>query len=133
VVVMDELDLLVNKKQDVIYNMFNWPNMPNSNLTLVAIANTMDLPERTMSNKVSSRLGLTRINFQPYTFQQLETIITSRLEGLQLFDKTAVMFCARKVSAVSGDARRALDICRRAAELAEQIPDKSKSVYVCIY
>lgn len=29
------------------------------------------------------------------------------------------MYC-RKVAAVSGDARRALDICRRAVELAEQ-------------
>lgn len=27
--------------------------------------------------------------------------------------------CARKVAAVSGDARRALDICRRAAEIAQ--------------
>lgn len=27
-------------------------------------------------------------------------------------DASAVQFCARKVSAVSGDARKALDICR---------------------
>ena len=31
----------------------------------------------------------------------------------------AVQFASRKVAAVSGDARRALDICRRAVELAE--------------
>jgi len=31
-----------------------------------------------------------------------------------------VQFASRKVAAVSGDARRALDICRRAVELAEQ-------------
>jgi origin recognition complex subunit 1 len=31
----------------------------------------------------------------------------------------AVQFAARKVAAVSGDARRALDICRRAVEIAE--------------
>lgn len=29
-----------------------------------------------------------------------------------LLDASAVQFCARKVSAVSGDARKALDICR---------------------
>ena len=35
------------------------------------------------------------------------------------FEPEAVEFIARKVSAASGDARRALDISRRAAELAE--------------
>lgn len=124
---MDELDLLVNRKQSVIYNFFNWPNRPNSNLIVIAIANTMDLPERTLSNKISSRLGLTRINFQPYTYQQLGDIIRSRLEGLKLFDNQAIEFCARKVGAVSGDARRALDICRRAAEIAELELKEGKS------
>lgn len=54
---MDELDLLVTKKQTVMYNFFEWPNRPNSKLIVIAIANTMDLPERILTNKVSSRLG----------------------------------------------------------------------------
>jgi origin recognition complex subunit 1 len=48
-------------------------------------------------------------------------IIQSRLEGVpgNIVDSDAVQFASRKVAAVSGDARRALDICRRAVELAE--------------
>lgn len=48
-------------------------------------------------------------------------IIQSRLEGVpgNIVDPDAVQFASRKVAAVSGDARRALDICRRAVELAE--------------
>jgi origin recognition complex subunit 1 len=48
-------------------------------------------------------------------------IIQSRLEGVSgnIVDPDAVQFASRKVAAVSGDARRALDICRRAVELAE--------------
>ncbi|KAK0275379.1 Origin recognition complex, subunit 1 [Friedmanniomyces endolithicus] len=82
----------------------------------------MDLPERTLSNKISSRLGLTRITFPGYTHTQLMAIIQSRLEGVGtvIVDPDAVQFASRKVAAVSGDARRALDICRRAVELAEQ-------------
>lgn len=57
ILVMDELDQLVTKKQTLIYNMFNWPTRPDSNLIVIAIANTMDLPERVLSNKVASRLG----------------------------------------------------------------------------
>ncbi|KXS17511.1 P-loop containing nucleoside triphosphate hydrolase protein [Gonapodya prolifera JEL478] len=120
VVVMDELDLLVTSKQNVIYSFFDWPNRPNSNLIVVAIANTMDLPERLLTNRVSSRLGLKRMNFQPYTYQQLSEIVQSRLIGIDIFDKEAIEFASRKVSAVSGDARRALDICRRAVELVER-------------
>jgi origin recognition complex subunit 1 len=81
----------------------------------------MDLPERTLSNKISSRLGLTRITFPGYNHEQLMRIIQSRLEGVpgNIVESDAVQFASRKVAAVSGDARRALDICRRAVELAE--------------
>lgn len=57
VVLMDELDQLVTKNQGVMYNFFNWPGLRHSRLIVLAVANTMDLPERTLSNKISSRLG----------------------------------------------------------------------------
>jgi origin recognition complex subunit 1 len=41
------------------------------------------------------------------------------LEGTSAFQADAVQLVARKVAAVSGDARRALDICRRAALISE--------------
>ena len=122
VVLMDELDQLVTKSQSVMYNFFNWPAQRHSRLIVLAVANTMDLPERTLSNKISSRLGLTRITFPGYTHAQLMEIITSRLSNVpgDIVDADAIQFAARKVAAVSGDARRALDICRRAVEIAGQ-------------
>lgn len=121
VVLMDELDQLVTRSQGVMYNFFNWPQLKHSRLIVLAVANTMDLPERTLSNKISSRLGLTRITFPGYTHQQLIKIIESRLEGIGqvVVEPDAVQFASRKVAAVSGDARRALDMCRRAVEIAE--------------
>lgn len=121
VVLMDELDQLVTKNQGVMYNFFNWPGLRHSRLIVMAVANTMDLPERTLSNKISSRLGLTRITFPGYNHEQLMKIVQSRLEGVpgNIVEPDAVQFASRKVAAVSGDARRALDICRRAVELAE--------------
>ncbi|KAK6213002.1 origin recognition complex subunit 1 (ATPase) [Colletotrichum tabaci] len=121
VVLMDELDQLVTKNQSVMYNFFNWPGLRHSRLIVLAVANTMDLPERTLSNKISSRIGLTRITFPGYNHEQLMKIIQSRLEGVpgNVVEADAIQFASRKVAAVSGDARRALDICRRAVELAE--------------
>ncbi|XP_014675258.1 PREDICTED: uncharacterized protein LOC106815324 [Priapulus caudatus] len=119
VVLVDELDLLWTRKQDVMYNLFDWPSRTRARLIVVAVANTMDLPERIMMNRVSSRLGLTRMTFQPYSHKQLQEIVMSRMAGLEAFDRDAIQLAARKVAAVSGDARRALDICRRATEIAE--------------
>ncbi|KIJ51495.1 hypothetical protein M422DRAFT_224152 [Sphaerobolus stellatus SS14] len=127
VVLMDELDQLMTQKQDIIYNFFNWPNLSKSNLIVIAVANTHDLPERAMTGKVRSRLGFSRINFHPYTRDQLCTIVQARLnsakEGLDpdkaidVLASDAIKFTATKIAGTSGDARRILDICRRAVEL----------------
>lgn len=71
--------------------------------------------------EVADNIGLTRITFPGYNHEQLMKIIQSRLEGVpgNIVDPDAIQFASRKVAAVSGDARRALDICRRAVELAE--------------
>lgn len=129
-----------------MYNLLDWPTKSTAQLVVITIANTMDLPERVLMGRVTSRLGLTRLTFQPYNHKQLEEIVMSRLKDFYGFRNEAVqlvarycntyynaqykllsyvkfiykrMFYSRKVSAVSGDARRALDICRRAMEIAE--------------
>lgn len=126
IVLMDEVDQIVTKTQTVMYNFFNWPTYLESKLVVIAVANTMDLPERLLTNKISSRLGLRRLQFPGYDYVQLAEIIKHRLEDLEklnsgklIIKKDAIEFAARKVASVSGDARRALIICRRAIEIAE--------------
>lgn len=155
VVLLDELDALVTKTQDIMYNFFNWTTYENAKLIVIAVANTMDLPERQLGNKVSSRIGFTRIMFTGYTYEELKKIIDFRLKGLNnsyFYEDTktgnayimdpdeengkelpphikkvqlkmsddAIEIASRKVASVSGDARRALKVCKRAAEIAEQ-------------
>ncbi|XP_004679068.1 PREDICTED: origin recognition complex subunit 1 [Condylura cristata] len=133
ILLVDELDLLWTQKQDVMYNLFDWPTHREARLVVLTIANTMDLPERIMMNRVSSRLGLTRMSFQPYTHSQLQQIVLSRLRYLKAFEDDAIQLVSRKVAALSGDARRCLDICRRATEICEfshQKPDRPGLVTV---
>ncbi|KAG6927854.1 origin recognition complex subunit 1 [Chelydra serpentina] len=127
VLIVDELDLLWTRKQDVMYNLFDWPTQRQAKLIILAIANTMDLPERIMMNRVASRLGLTRMSFQPYTYKQLQQIISSRLNHIKAFEEDAIQLVSRKVAALSGDARRCLDICRRSTEICEFSSQKSAS------
>ncbi|KAJ3364917.1 Origin recognition complex, subunit 1 [Allomyces arbusculus] len=120
VLLLDELDLLVTKRQGVMYNLFEWAQAPRSRLIVVAIANTMDLPERLLTKRVASRLGMERIDFAPYTEPQLVEILRMRLgASCPVVNDNAITFAARKVSTVNGDARRLLDVTRRAVELAE--------------
>ena len=39
-----------------MYNIFDWPTKQHARLIVLAVANTMDLPERIMIKRVSSRL-----------------------------------------------------------------------------
>jgi origin recognition complex subunit 1 len=124
VILMDELDQVATKSQAVTYNILNWPQYQKSKLIVIAVANSMDLPERVLINKTSSRLGIQRIQFPGYTHEDLVQIINSRFsalydDGIKLKDD-AVEFAARKVASVSGDARRALKICQRAIAIATE-------------
>ncbi|KAL1524883.1 hypothetical protein AB1Y20_019762 [Prymnesium parvum] len=119
IMVLDEIDYLVTRKQSVIYNMFDWATSAGSSLIIVGISNTMDLPERLLP-RVHSRLGIRRINFLPYSYEDIITIIQDRLGGLIAFHADGLELCCRKVASVTGDVRRALEICRQAAQIAER-------------
>ena len=121
VLFVDELDILVTRRQDVLYNLFEWPNRPGARLIVIGVANTLDLPERLLP-RIGSRMGSKRVPFSPYTKAQLTSIVTNRLEGAtagDAFEPVAVSFAVTKVAGVSGDARRVLELCRRSAEIAE--------------
>jgi Cdc6-like AAA superfamily ATPase len=55
-IIILQLDLLWTRRQDVVYNLLDWPTKSASRLIVLAIANTMDLPERLLMGRVTSRL-----------------------------------------------------------------------------
>uniref|UniRef100_A0A6I8RCP8 Cell division control protein n=1 Tax=Xenopus tropicalis TaxID=8364 RepID=A0A6I8RCP8_XENTR len=100
----------------LMYNFFFFP-------PLSGIANALDLTDRILPRlQARPQCKPQLLNFSPYTKDQIATILQERLNqvsGDQVLDNAAIQFCARKISAVSGDARKALDICRRAVEIVE--------------
>ncbi|XP_018530525.1 cell division control protein 6 homolog [Lates calcarifer] len=121
--VLDEMDQLDSKAQDVLYTIFEWPYLPKSRLCLIGIANALDLTDRILPRlQARPHCRPQLLHFPPYSRQELSAIVQDRLAQASadgILDASAVQFCARKVSAVSGDARKALDICRRAVEIVE--------------
>ncbi|XP_013887183.1 cell division control protein 6 homolog [Austrofundulus limnaeus] len=129
--ILDEMDQLDSKAQDVLYTIFEWPYLPGSRLCLIGIANALDLTDRILPRLQARPLCRPLLlHFPPYSRQELAAIIQDRLTQVSaegILDPSALQFCARKVSAVSGEARKALDICRRAVEVAEADERKKTS------
>ncbi|CAE7722701.1 orc1 [Symbiodinium sp. CCMP2456] len=120
ILVIDEVDALLTQGQTVLYRLFDWMSQPAARLVVVAIANTMDLPERLLP-RVSSRLGIRRVNFEAYNRDQLHTILADRLRagGAEAAIRDdALKLCAARVAAAGGDARKALQVCQAAVQRA---------------
>ncbi|XP_037546549.1 cell division control protein 6 homolog [Nematolebias whitei] len=121
--ILDEMDQLDSRAQDVLYTIFEWPYLPKSRLCLIGVANALDLTDRILPRLQARPLCRPLLlHFPPYSRQELSSIIQDRLAQVSsegILDVSALQFCVRKVSAVSGDARKALDICRRAVEVAQ--------------
>lgn len=125
ILVLDEVDYFLSKSNELLYFLFSLPFEHSSKLCLISIANTIDLVDRFLPRLTIPYACPHKPNvlvFKPYTAPEISHILVDRLEqckSLHLFQRPAIELCARKVAATSGDVRKALDICRRAVEHAE--------------
>ncbi|KAG0351291.1 P-loop containing nucleoside triphosphate hydrolase protein [Gamsiella multidivaricata] len=145
VVVLDEIDQLLTKDQDVLYKLFEWASTEGSKLTLFGIANALDMTDRFLPRLKARDCEPQLLNFNPYQVAEIRAIIMDRLFSLEddtkdesngkvegkdksetgkprvapLMQRAAIELCARKVAAATGDLRKALDICRQTIEMVE--------------
>ncbi|CAO3689948.1 unnamed protein product [Umbelopsis vinacea] len=145
VVVLDEIDHLLTKEQDVLYKIFEWASIPTSRLVLIGIANALDLTDRLLPRLRAKNCNYPTlfydgepqlVNFNPYKVEEISAIIKDRLSSLSkdkdtpaIMQPQAIELCARKVAAATGDLRKALDVCRQAIEMAELEAKKKVAAY----
>jgi len=122
---IDEIDQI--HALELLYRVFNWPNLPNSQLILVGIANELSLTDKLPKLKLY-KVSPLLISFDAYTKQQIANIIHARLSPhhTNLFDPKAIDYIASKAT-TSGDIRKALDICIQALDT---IQEKYERLYV---
>ena len=127
VIVLDELDRLVSKGgEDVLYHLLKInEDLKHSKVSLVGISNNATFAEF-LDPRIRSRLGEENFVFYPYDAQQLGDILKSRadlaFEDGSLEDGV-ISLCAALSAQEMGDARRALNLLRIAAEIAERRGD----------
>ncbi|HUU79074.1 MAG TPA: ORC1-type DNA replication protein [candidate division Zixibacteria bacterium] len=124
IVVFDELDKLHNKSGDnVLYQLTRInTDLKRAQVSLVCITNDLSFKE-TLDPRVRSSLSEEELVFKPYNATQLEDILSDRAqEGFNdnVLTNGVISLCAALAAQEHGDARRALDLLRVAAELAER-------------
>ena len=124
ILVIDEIDSLVDKNgDDILYN-FTRANqkMKDCFITLIGISNSLTFKDK-LDPRVRSSLSEEELVFNPYTVEQLRLILQERAkvafsEGT-ISDAT-VNLCAAIAGREHGDARKAINLLRVSAELAER-------------
>jgi origin recognition complex subunit 1 len=148
IILLDEIDILIDRRQHVFYCLFDWQRRPEAKIAIIGITNMMNLPDL-IASRTRSRMGLFRwIQFMPYTSEQMENIIRDRIESScfrkNQKQKYLIMdnfnLAIHKITLVTGDLRRLLEICKRSVEIATAdlknailINKKTKSNNCCLY
>ncbi|MBA3046500.1 MAG: ORC1-type DNA replication protein [Candidatus Thermoplasmatota archaeon] len=124
VVVLDEIDRFVYKSgDDTLYHLTKInDDLKNAKLSLIGISNDLKFTEM-LDPRVRSRLSDEKIVFPPYDADQLKDILRQRAEmafEVGVIEEGVIGLCAAVEAHEHGDARRALDLLRVAAEIAER-------------
>jgi cell division control protein 6 len=123
-IILDEIDKLVSKSgDDILYNLTRINNdLTNAKANIIGISNDLKFTEF-LDARVKSSLGEEELVFPPYDAEQLQDILNNR--SLYAFSDKAlgnsvIPLCSALAAQEHGDARRALDLLRVAAELADR-------------
>jgi len=124
IVVLDEIDRFVYKSgDDTLYHLTKInDDFKHAKLSIIGISNDLKFTEL-LDPRVRSRLSDEKIVFPPYDADQLKDILVQRsriaFEDGVIGDGVMGL-CAAVEAHEHGDARRALDLLRVAAEIAER-------------
>ena len=131
IIVLDEIDRSFQKNGDDIFYYLTSINdkLQNSTVAIIGITNNTKFTEF-LSPRIRSRLGEEKIVFPPYSVEQLQDILYERAK--EAFDEGilgegVIPYCAALTAQDGGDARRALDLLRMSADIAERNGDATIS------
>ena len=129
IIVLDEIDRILQKNGDDIFYFLTTMNeiLKQSKISIVGVTNDTKFTEF-LTPKIKSRLGEEKIIFPPYNPEQLKNILKKRAELAfepGVMEDAVIPYCAAISAQDSGDVRKALDLLRVSAEIAERHGDTS--------
>ena len=125
ILIIDEIDSLVDKSGDDVLYSFTRANQQMGKggfITVIGISNSLDFKDK-LDPRVRSSLSEEEMVFNPYTIEQLRSILHERSK-IAFIDgavtDAAINLCAAMAGREHGDARKAIDLLRVGAEIAER-------------
>lgn len=124
ILVLDEIDALIEKVGDgILYNLTRInQDIQNTKLTIVGISNKVSFIDD-LDSRIRSSLSEEEMIFPPYNAAEIKDILEERSRTAfheNVIDYAVLTKCAALAAQENGDARKALDLLRVAAELAER-------------
>jgi cell division control protein 6 len=124
ILILDEIDNLVKKCGDeILYNLTRINSeLKNAKLSIIGITNDVTFIDE-LDPRVRSSLNEEEIVFQPYDALQLRDILWERAKlafAPNSISEDVISKCAAYAAREHGDARRAIELLRVAAEIAER-------------
>ncbi len=121
VIVLDEIDKL--KGDEALYSLSRInSDLENARVSVIGISNDLKFTDF-LDPRVKSSLGEENMIFYPYDAEQLQDILRNRVDTAlkpDIIEGDVIPLCAALSAQEHGDARRALDLLRVSAELAER-------------
>lgn len=127
IIILDEIDNLVKKSgDDILYNLSRInSDLKKAKVSIIGISNDLTFTDY-LDPRVKSSLGEEEIIFPPYNADQLKDILQQRSKMAfkeNIIEEPVIPLCAAFAAQEHGDARKALDLLRVSAELAERLRD----------
>lgn len=124
IIILDEVDELVRKiGASILYKLPRLnADLKESEISLIGISNDLTFLDN-IDPRARSSLSEEEMVFPPYNALQLQNILRERANiafRKNVIDNGVIEKCAAHAAKEHGDARRALDLLRVAAELAER-------------
>jgi cell division control protein 6 len=126
VIVLDEIDKLVKRAEEALYSLTRMnSDLENARVSLIGISNNLKF-KNFLDARILSSLSEEELVFPPYNAEQLEDILRQRAELAfteGALEDGVIQLCSAIAAQEHGDARRALDLLRVTAEIAEREKD----------
>ncbi|RJQ20797.1 AAA family ATPase [Candidatus Woesearchaeota archaeon] len=124
ILILDEIDQLVGKAGDeLLYNLTRINSeLKNAQITLIGISNDLVFTDN-LDPRVRSSLSEEELIFPPYNALQIQDILHQRAKAAfrpDTLEEGLIEKCAAYAAREHGDSRRALELLRVAAEIAER-------------
>lgn len=127
--VLDEIDILVDKKggNEILYDLTRLnENLDHCKSSLIGISNKLKF-RNSLDPRILSSLGEEHIVFPSYDASELRDILSERAKIAfhdYVLKEDVIPLCAALAAKEHGDARKALQLLRKAGELAERAQSK---------